>query len=170
MGSLKKQTTQYEKHLAGKKHEHPLIPIEYGHPITVANGDVPSGLTTENVAIMEMRGSRFGSLTGNDFPINDWVAAFTNLKDRYGDCFDFVVFFTDPRLRRIPYSGYHRGIYNEVTGINRSNFNNRSTWGSERLQSQIWMGRFSLGTLLQEIGHRWGAFARYQMTRMGSTL
>ena len=90
------------------------------------------------------------------------------LKTRYGDCFDFVVFFTDPRLQSIPYSGYHRGVYNEVSGINRNAFNNRSTWSSDRLQSQIWMGRFSLGTLLQEVGHRWGAFVRYRLTQGGA--
>ncbi len=28
------------------------------------------------------------------------------------------MFFTDPRLLRIPYGGYHRAVYNEVTGIN----------------------------------------------------
>lgn len=158
------------KRLAGKAHEHPLLPIEYGHPVTVTNADIPAGLTTENVAVIEMRGSRFSSLTGNDFPISDWTSAFSVLKQRYGDCFDFVVFFTDPRLPRIPYSGYHRGVYNEVRGINRSSFNSRATWGSERLQSQIWMGRFSLGTLLQEVGHRWGSFVRYRRSPTGARL
>lgn len=151
------------RRLARKAHEHPLLPIEYGHPVTVTNADIPAGLTTENVAVIEMR-SRFSSLTGNDFLISDWTSAFSVLKQRYGDCFDFVVFFTDPRLPRIPYSGYHRGVYNEIRGINRSSFNSRATWGSERLQSQIWMGRFSLGTLLQEVGHRWGSFVRYRLS------
>ena len=158
------------KRLAGKAHEHPLLPIEYGHPVTVTNADIPAGLTTENVAVIEMRGSRFSSLTGNDFPISDWTSAFSVLKQRYGDCYDFVVFFTDPRLQRIPYSGYHRGVYNEVGGINRPALNNRATWDSERLQSQIWMGRFSLGTLLQEVGHRWGSFVRYRRSPTGARL
>ncbi|HIP71659.1 MAG TPA: hypothetical protein EYH05_09720 [Anaerolineae bacterium] len=154
----------FDEDLANEPHEHRLIPLEYGHPVTVTDADIPAGLTTENVAVVEMRGRRFRSLIGNDFPRSDWVDAFTAVKERYGDCFDFVVFFTDPRLPRIPYSGYHRGIYNEVQGINRGGFNARPTWNSDRLQSQIWMGRFSLGTLLQEIGHRWGAFARYRLT------
>lgn len=153
--------------LGGHKHEHPLLPLEYNHPVTVTDSDVPAGLTTENVAVVELRGTRFTSLNGNDFPMQDWVAAFDVVKDRYGDNFDIVVFFTDPRLPAIPYSGYHRGVYNEIKGINRNAFNSRSTWGSDRLQSQIWMGRFSLGTLLQEVGHRWGSFARYRLTRTG---
>ncbi len=153
--------------LARHKHEHRLLPKEYGHPVTVQPGDVPAGLTTENVATVELPG-RFRSLSGNDFPLADWVAAFNVVKERYGDCFDFVVFFTDPRLRQIPYSGYHRSVYNEIAGINRASFNNRATWGSERLQSQIWMGRFSLGTLLQEVGHRWGSFVRYRLTARGA--
>lgn len=155
--------------LGGQKHEHRLVPVEYGHPVTVTASDIPPGTTTENVAIVEMRGRRFTSLSGNDFPISDWTAAFEVVRERYGDCFDFVIFFTDPRLRRIPYSGYHRPVYNETSGINRNAFNSRPTWGSDRLQSQIWMGRFSIGTLLQEIGHRWGAFARYRMTSSGAT-
>jgi hypothetical protein len=159
----------FAEDLAGKRHEHRLLPIEYGHPVTVTNADVPAGLTTENVSVVEMGRRRFASLSGNDFPLTDWVAAFDVLKSRYGDCFDFVIFFTDPRLPRIPYSGYHRGVYNEVTGINRNVFNARQTWGSDRLQSQIWMGRFSLGTLLQEIGHRWGSFVRYRLTKTGSS-
>ncbi len=158
------------KRLAGKVHEHPLLPIEYGHPVTVTNADIPAGLTTENVAVIQLRGSRFSALTGNDYPLSDWTSAFSVLKQRYGDCFDFVVFFTDPNLPRIPYSGYHRGVYNEVRGINRPSFSNRATWGSERLQSQIWMGRFSLGTLLQEVGHRWGSFVRYRRSPTGPRL
>lgn len=149
-------------------HEHKLHPIEYGHPVTVTPTDIPEGITTENVAVIQLGGKRFRSLAGNDFPLDDWQAAFKVLKERYGDCFDFVVFFTDPRLPSIPYSGYHRGIYNEIDGINRSQFNSRSAWESERLQSQIWMGRFSLGTLLQEVGHRWGSFVRYRTTRTGA--
>jgi len=161
---------QFGTHLGSKStpHEHALLPLEYGHPVTVTNADVPQGLTTENVSVVEMRGSRFRSLTGSDFPIGDWRSAFDVVKTRHGDCFDFVVFFTDPRLPRIPYSGYHRGVYNEVSGINRSAFDSRDAWGSERLQSQIWMGRFSLGTLLQEVGHRWGAFPRYRRTATGA--
>lgn len=164
MSDLDHDVRRFHEDLGGEKHEHPLLPIEYGHPVTVADSDVPAGLTTENVAVVEMRGRRFRSLTGNDFPLTDWVNAFSVVKDRYGDCFDIVVFFTDPRLPNIPYSGYHRGIYNEIDGINRSNFNSRPTWNSDRLQSQVWMGRFSLGTLLQEIGHRWGSFVRYRLT------
>ena len=154
---------RFHEKLGGETHEHPLLPLEYGHPVTVTNADIPAGLTTENVAVIEMRGSRFRSLSGNDFPLSNWVDAFAEVKDRYGDCFDFVVFFTDPRLPNIPYSGYHRGVYNEVDGINRGNYNSRATWNSTRLQSQLWMGRFSLGTLLQEIGHRWGSFVRYRI-------
>jgi hypothetical protein len=158
-------TQEFHERLAGKKHEHRLLPIELGHPVTVTRADVPADLTTENVAVVEVARGRFSSLTGNDFPLEDWVAALEVVRARYGDCFDFVVFFTDPRLPQIPYSGYHRGIYNEVEGINRPAFNIRSNWGSDRLQSQIWMGRFSVGTLLQEIGHRWGSFVRYRRTR-----
>lgn len=163
-----KASAPFATRLAGKKHEHRLQPIEYGHPVTVTNSDVPSGLTTENVAVVQLGGSRFSSLSGSDFPITDWRAAFNIVQDRYGDVFDFVVFFTDPRLPRIPYSGYHRGVYNEVTGINRNAFNSRPAWDSDRLQSQIWMGRFSLGTLLQEIGHRWGSFVRYRRRITGT--
>ena len=64
--------SRFGERLAGKKHEHPLLPIEYGHPVTVTDGDVPAGLTTENVAVIEMRGARFRSLTGDDFPLADW--------------------------------------------------------------------------------------------------
>jgi hypothetical protein len=161
-------TNVVNKKLGDKNHEHPLQPVEYGHPVTVRDSDVPRGLTTENVAVIEASGTRFDNLSGNDFPISDWRFAFDIVKERYGDCYDFVVFFTDPDLPRIPYSGYHRGIYNEVEGINRSASNSRSQWNTERLQSQIWMGRFSLGTLLQEIGHRWGAFVRYRTSANGS--
>ncbi len=168
MANTKEQHAAFGERLAGKKHEHRLLPIEYGHPVTVTNADVPAGLTAENVAVIQMRGRRFTSLRGNDFPLDDWVTAFNVVKDRYGDGFDFVVFFTDPRLPGIPYSGYHRGVYNEVTAVNRGTYNSRATWSSDRLQSQVWMGRFSLGTLLQEIGHRWGSFVRYRLTRTGA--
>lgn len=165
---MAKEPVLFHEKLGKGKHEHPLLPIEYGHPVTVTDDDIPAGLTTENVATVEMKGSRFRSLAGNDFPLSDWVDAFKVVKDRYGDCFDFIIFFTDPRLPAIPYSGYHRLVYNEVAGINRSSFNNRPAWGSDRLQSQVWMGRFSLGTLLQEVGHRWGSFARYRLTHSGA--
>ncbi len=163
-----KTPAPFGQRLAGKRHEHRLLPIEYGHPVTVTDADIPEALTTENVALVEMGGTRFTALVGSDFRLADWIAAFDVVKSRYGDCFDFVVFFTDPRLPRIPYSGYHRGIYSEVTGINRSTYNSRAAWGSDRLQSQVWMGRFSLGTLLQEVGHRWGAFVRYRMSPTGA--
>lgn len=169
MAKKRKGKASFATMLAGSKHEHPLLPFELGHPVTVTPADVPAGLTTENVAVVELPG-RFRALSGNDFPIADWRAAFDVIKDRYGDCYDFVVFFTDPRLPNIPYSGYHRAVFNEITGINRSSFNSRSGWNSERLQSQIWMGRFSLGTLLQEVGHRWGAFVRYRMSAGGNIL
>ena len=165
MATTKQGPQRLNAKLGGHVHEHPLLPIEYGHPVTVTDANVPADLTTENVSVVEMGGARFRSLSGNDFPIGDWTAAFEVVKERYGDGFDFVIFLTDPNLPAIPYSGYHRGIYNEVTGIRRSALVNRATWGSDRLQSQIWMGRFSLGTLLQEVGHRWGAFVRYRLTR-----
>jgi hypothetical protein len=161
-------TQEFHERLSEMNHEHKLLPIELGHPVTVASADVPAGLTTENVAVVEVPRSRFRSLIGNDFKLQDWLAALDVVKARYGDCFDFVVFFTDPRLPRIPYSGYHRGIYNEVEGINRPAMNFRTNWESDRLQSQLWMGRFSLGTLLQEIGHRWGSFVRYRPSRTGA--
>ena len=167
MASKANGGASFDTKLSGSKHEHPLLPIELGHPVTVTPANVPAGLTSENVAIVELP-RRFRSLSGNDFPIADWRAAFDVVKDRHGDCYDFVVFFTDPRLPNIPYSGYHRGVYNEVAGINRSSFSSRSAWNSDRLQSQIWMGRFSLGTLLQEVGHRWGAFVRYRMSLGGA--
>ena len=161
---MAKAPVLFHEKLGKGKHEHPLQPIEFGHPTTVTDADIPAGLTTENVAVIQMGGSRFSSLVGNDFPLSNWTDAAQVVKERYGDCFDFIIFFTDPNLPAIPYSGYHRRVYNEVNGINRSSFNSRPTWDSERLQSQIWMGRFSLGTLLQEVGHRWGSFVRYRLT------
>ncbi len=168
MATKKKGPVPHRLRLGGKKHEHPLQPLEYGHPVTVTPADIPAGLTTENVAVVQMGGQRFTTLNQGDFPFADWLAAFEAVKERYSDCFDFVVFFTDPRLPRITYSGYHRGVHNEVSGIGRGALDSRQNWGSERLQSQIWMGRFSLGTLLQEIGHRWGAFVDYRMTPTGA--
>ena len=72
MATKPKDTAKLVTRLAGSKHEHPLLPIELGHPVTVTPADVPAGLTTENVAIVELP-RRFRSLSGNDFPIADWA-------------------------------------------------------------------------------------------------
>ena len=98
MAKKPQRTASFDATLAGSKHEHPLLPIELGHPVTVTPADVPAGLTSENVAIVQLP-RRFSSLSGNDFPIADWRAAFDVVKDRYGDCYDFVVFFTDRDYR-----------------------------------------------------------------------
>jgi len=73
-----------------------------------------------------------------------------------------VVFFTEPGLPAIGASGFESLVYNEIEGIGLGPYSRRSSLNSDRLQCYIWMGRFSMGTLLQEVGHRWAAFVGFK--------
>lgn len=98
--------------------------------------------------------------------------------ETHGDDYDFIMFF--PQFNH-PNGSFHRPIANNIEGIGRGIFNNRTTYGvpgSGRLQSLTNYVNFKtfpvnpearLGTnndstlslLAQEVGHRWAAFATH---------
>jgi hypothetical protein len=60
-------------------------------------------------------------------------------------------------------------VFNNVTGINQSSTNNRSTWGSTKLLGRFHHTWFSLRTLLHELAHQWCAYVDYRDTASGTT-
>ena len=108
--------------------------------------------------------------------------AFTTAAQRFyethGDDYDFLMFF--PQFDH-PNGSFHRGIANDITGIGRGIFDNRTSYGvaaSGRMQSLTNYVNFTtypanpedrlvgnndstLSLLAQEVGHRWGAFVTH---------
>jgi hypothetical protein len=95
------------------------------------------------------------------------------------DAYDFIILFTTFDFFMLPSNcveqaaGLYVPVSNDVRGIGRSLFDNTSTYGSAPgvLRGTIHLGdvnRFlnpplqvDLSTLAQEVGHRWGAYVRF---------
>ena len=84
-----------------------------------------------------------------------------------------MTFFTDTASGMPPQGGssWYRFVHNKTQGIGLGNFDYRASYGSSKLQGIMFLnqGHFSLWryVMLQEQGHRWGAFARYRDTATG---
>ncbi len=103
----------------------------------------------------------------------DYIHAYELFRDTHPDAYDFVIFFHDTSSG-FPSSGsFHRAIFNATSGINyyaggtpASPYDNQAAWGTSRLLAMdvispgawSWPGR--MRTILQEVGHMWGAFLR----------
>lgn len=132
------------------------------HPISVDDSNYDKNATIEHIALVPIDAAHFTALSGWNYPSSDWRYAYAQFQARYGDGFDMVVFFTEPGITPVGASGFESLVYNEVSGIGLGSYNIRSSFNSDRLQCYIWMGRFSIGTLLQEVAHRWGAFVGFK--------
>lgn len=103
----------------------------------------------------------------------DWVQAYKLFRSRNADVYDFVTFITDSDTGMPPQGGssWYRFVFNDTQGIGLGNFDQRSAYGSSRLQGIIFMnqGHFPIWryVMLQEQGHRWASFAKYRTSADG---
>jgi hypothetical protein len=86
---------------------------------------------------------------------------FSLLKAQSGDYYDTMSCYLDTGSGVLYLGSAADTIYQDVTGIGRWTFDFRSQWSTTRLQHYSYYSFFDLVTLLQEFGHRWGAFAKY---------
>lgn len=101
----------------------------------------------------------------------DWAKATKRFLASHADVFDFVTFYIDTATGLPGQGSFHSGIYNTTTGINYyagSNLNNRSAFGTSKLQAFLSIGWIGNMVLLQELGHMWGAFVRNRDTQAGA--
>ena len=101
----------------------------------------------------------------------DYIHAYELFREAHPDVYDFLIFFSDTASGMPGTGSFHSAIFNSTSGINYyagDNVNNRAAWGSSKLLAfnvispgaWSWPGR--MGTILQEVGHYWGAFERFK--------
>ena len=101
----------------------------------------------------------------------DWAKATKRFLLSHPDAFDFVAFFVDTSSGLPGQGSFHSGIYNKTKGINYyagDNLDQRSAFGTSKLQAFLSLSGFSNYVMLQEFGHMWGAFVRNRDTASGS--
>lgn len=121
-------------------------------------------ISTTDLCIIEVDDDQFTETVGgsNLFPTEDYKLAFDSVKERYGDTFDFLIFVQDYDLTKEVTTPHYLGIQQAVRGIGLQQYNVRDEWNSKRLQGKISLGVFTnMGTLLEEIGHRWSVAVDY---------
>ena len=101
----------------------------------------------------------------------DYIHAFEIFRDTHLDVYDFLIFFSDT-ASGMPFTGsFHNGIFNATSGINYyagDSYDNRAAWGTTKLLAfnvispGAWSWPGNMGTILQEVGHYWGAFERFK--------
>jgi hypothetical protein len=143
-----------------------------------AGGELPfHGVIQDygDVGVIQDDGTLVQTINGQQ--VVDYVRAYKLFRLKYPDIYDFVTFFTDTASGMPPQGGssWYRFVFNDTQGIGfPSNFNQRATYGTNRLQGIMFLnqGHFSLWryVMLQEQGHRWGSFAPYRDTAAGADL
>ena len=104
-----------------------------------------------------------GSLTLQNGELN-YTAVWDQVRQTYGDQFDFVTFFTD---FSVPFSySFWSGIYLNTQGISPYTmpYDVRSDWNTTRLQGFHFInpGHLDLmGVFLQEFGHQWSSYVYF---------
>jgi hypothetical protein len=124
-----------------------------------------------DVCVIQDDGTLIKTVNGQQ--VVDWVRAYRLFRTIQPDIYDFVTFFTDTAHGMPPQGGssWYSFVHNDIQGIGLGAFNNRPAFGSNVLQGIMFLnqGHFGLWryVMLQEQGHRWGAFARYRETATG---
>lgn len=112
--------------------------------------------------------------TINGTPQVDWVRAYKLFRSTHPDIYDFVTFFTDTASGMPPQGGssWYRFVFNDTQGIGFGPFNQRPSYGSNKLQGIMFLnqGHFPAWryVMLQEQAHRWSAFAPYRDAAAGA--
>lgn len=125
-----------------------------------------------DVCVIEDDGSLTKEINGQK--VVDWVQSYKLFQTDHEDIYDFVTFVTDSEHGMPPQGGasWYRHVYNDIDGIGLPSFNRRSSYGSDALQGIIFMnqGHFQAWryVMLQEVGHRWGCYAKYRDSASGS--
>jgi hypothetical protein len=124
-----------------------------------------------DVCVIEDDGTLIKTINGQQ--VIDWVRAYKLFRTIQPDIYDFVTFFTDSAHGLPPQgpSSWYSFVFNDIQGIGLGAFNNRAAYGSSVLQGIMFLnqGHFPIWryVMLQEQGHRWGAFARYRDSATG---
>ncbi len=124
-----------------------------------------------DVCVIEDDGTLIQTVNGQQ--VVDFVRAYQLFRTAHNDEFDFVTFFTDTANGMPPQGGssWYRFVFNDTQGIGFGPFDQRSGYGSTKLQGIMFLnqGHFSVWryVMLQEQGHRWAAFARYRDSQNG---
>jgi len=119
-----------------------------------------------DVAVIQDDGTLIKTINGQQ--VVDWVRAYQLFRTIQPDIYDFVTFFTDSAHGMPPQGGssWYSFVFNDTQGIGLGAFNGRATYGSNVLQGILFLNQghfpFWRYVMLQEQGHRWGAFARYR--------
>jgi subtilisin-like proprotein convertase family protein len=123
----------------------------------------------QTVIIEDPNGRLITEENGEEIP--DLFEAYKVFKEHHGDVFDFVTFFSDIDSGFPTFdTSFHLGIYNDIKGIGTSLHDYRNYLGNpQNLQSLhfIHHTHFNRYVLLQEVGHRWGAFVRFRENNQG---
>lgn len=143
--------------------------------IAEAGADLPfHGIVREygDVCVIQDDGTLVQTINGQ--PVVDFVRAYKLFRLTHPDIYDFVTFFTDTASGMPPQGGssWYRFVHNDIQGIGfPSNFDQRPTFGSGVLQGIMFLNQghfpFWRYVMLQEQGHRWGAFAPYRDSAAG---
>lgn len=137
--------------------------------------EVSFGGTVEDfgdVCVIEDDGTLVRTINGQQTV--DWVRAYKLFRTKHDDIYDFVTFFTDSDHGMPPQGGssWYSFVHNDIQGIGLGTFSSRSTYGSNKLQGIMFLNQGHIPVwryvMLQEQGHRWGAFARYKDAASGS--
>jgi hypothetical protein len=91
----------------------------------------------------------------------DWVQIHTLLRASAGDYYDFMSCYLDVGSGVVDLGDASSAIYQDATGIGRWVFDQRSSWGTTRLQQYAYFSFYSLTAVLHEFGHRWLGYVNY---------
>lgn len=125
-----------------------------------------------DVCVIEDDGTLVKVVNGQQ--VVDFVQAYKLFRTIQPDIYDFVTFFTDTASGMPPQGGssWYRFVHNNTQGIGLGNFDYRAPYGSNKLQGIMFLnqGHFPVWryVMKQEIGHRWGCFAKYRDTSGGT--
>jgi hypothetical protein len=132
------------------------------------SGNLPTTHAEGNIFVIHDPGQTLVTTTSNGHHIMDFVGAYKIFRAEFGDHYDFATFYLDTSSG-IPDMGNASSIiYNDISGINVDNRDDRSSWGSAKLSHINHHSWFTLRTLIHEPGHRWLSYVNYKNTDTGS--
>lgn len=112
--------------------------------------------------------------TVNGQQVIDYVRAYKMFRQQNPDIYDYVTFFTDTPSGMPPQGGssWYRFVYNDTQGIGFGPYNQRASFGSNKLQGIMFLNQGHIPVwryvMLQEQAHRWCSFARYSESSGGA--
>ena len=158
----------HHRHGAQDEHDHGFLNYSKIHDENLntmenQNPDTSSDVDEGNIAIIvDDPASSFIIPSRNAI---DWAHAYNKFREKHPDIYDFVTFWAPDLGVDCECGAFYSPLENNVQGINWDRYwrggPGRSGWNTNKLQAFHFFIRHDDFTLLQEMGHHWGALAGF---------